>query len=67
MQHLCTFMMAAQYAYIQRPLPVWHRHAAEAIGMTRRMIAYYKNGSRPIPKTVWLACLGYEVLERHAD
>ncbi|MHB9137604.1 MAG: helix-turn-helix domain-containing protein [Acidithiobacillus ferrooxidans] len=41
-------------------------HAAEAIGMTRRMIAYYKNGSRPIPKTVWLACIGYEVLERHA-
>ncbi|WP_223306946.1 DUF2442 domain-containing protein [Acidithiobacillus ferrivorans] len=38
--------------------------AAEAIGMTRRMIAYYKNGSRPIPKTVWLACIGYEVLER---
>ena len=40
--------------------------AAEAIGMTRRMIAYYKNGSRSIPKTVWLACIGYEVLERHA-
>ncbi|MHB1581299.1 MAG: helix-turn-helix domain-containing protein [Acidithiobacillus sp.] len=41
-------------------------HAAEAIGMTRRMMAYYKNGSRQIPKTVWLACIGYEVLERHA-
>ncbi|MBE7567762.1 DUF2442 domain-containing protein [Acidithiobacillus thiooxidans] len=40
--------------------------AAEAIGMTRRMMAYYKNGSRPIPKTVWLACIGYEVIERHA-
>ncbi|MHB8354794.1 MAG: helix-turn-helix domain-containing protein [Burkholderiales bacterium] len=41
-------------------------HAAEAIGMTRRMVAYYKNGSRPTPKTVWLAGIGYEVLECHA-
>lgn len=40
--------------------------AANAIGMTRRMIAYYKSGARPIPKTVWLACIGYEALEQQA-
>ena len=34
--------------------------AAEALGMTRRMIAHYRSGSRPIPKTVQLACVGWE-------
>ena len=40
--------------------------AAQAIGMTRRMIAYYKSGTRTIPKTVWLACVGYESLQHKA-
>ena len=35
--------------------------AAEALGMTRRMIAHYRTGSRPIPKVVGLACQGAEV------
>lgn len=30
--------------------------AAEALGMTRRMIAHYRTGSRPIPKVVGMAC-----------
>lgn len=30
--------------------------AAESLGMTRRMIAHYRTGSRPIPKVVGLAC-----------
>ena len=34
--------------------------AAEALGMTRRMIAHYRTGSRPIPKVVGLACKGVE-------
>ena len=34
--------------------------AASALGMTRRMIAHYRSGSRPIPRTVQLACLGWE-------
>lgn len=29
--------------------------AAEALGMTRRMIAHYRTGSKPIPKVVGLA------------
>jgi len=40
--------------------------AAEAIGMTRRMIAHYRTGSRPIPRHVWLACIGWETLKRRS-
>jgi len=40
--------------------------AAEALGMTRRMIAHYRSGTRPIPKTVQLACIGWEALQRAA-
>lgn len=35
--------------------------AAETLGMTRRMIAHYRTGSRPVPKVVGLACLGWEL------
>jgi hypothetical protein len=34
--------------------------AAEALGLSRRMIAYYDNGTWPVPKTVMLACEGYD-------
>lgn len=34
--------------------------AANVLGMTRRMMAYYRTGSRPIPKVVMLACMGWE-------
>jgi hypothetical protein len=40
--------------------------AAEALGMTRRMIAHYRSGTRPIPKTVQLACIGWETLKKAA-
>lgn len=40
--------------------------AAEALGMTRRMIAHYRSGSRPIPKTVQLACIGWEAQQKAA-
>jgi len=33
--------------------------AAEAIDISRRMLNYYLSGARPIPKTVWLACVGW--------
>lgn len=36
--------------------------AAQAIGVSRRMLNYYLSGAKPIPKTVWLACLGWETL-----
>ena len=35
--------------------------AAESLGMTRRMIAHYRTGSKPIPKVVGLACKGWEI------
>jgi hypothetical protein len=35
--------------------------AAEALGMSRRMVTYYRTGIKPIPKHVWLACLGWEL------
>ena len=35
--------------------------ATEALGLSRRMIAHYRTGSRPIPRIVHLACKGWEV------
>jgi hypothetical protein len=32
---------------------------AQAIGVSRRMLCYYLHGAKPIPKTVWLACVGW--------
>ena len=32
--------------------------AADALGLSRRMIAHYRTGSRPIPRVVALACQG---------
>jgi hypothetical protein len=37
--------------------------AAEALGMSRRMVTYYRTGIKPIPKHVWLACLGWELTQ----
>lgn len=34
--------------------------AAAALGLSRRMVAYYDNGAYPVPKTVMLACEGWE-------
>ncbi len=36
--------------------------AADVLGMSRRMIAYYNIGAKPIPKHVGLACRGYEAI-----
>jgi hypothetical protein len=38
--------------------------AAKALGLSRRMIAYYNIGAKPIPRTVGLACRGWEA-EQH--
>jgi hypothetical protein len=34
--------------------------AAEAIGLTRRTVSQYRTGARPVPRTVTLACKGWE-------
>jgi Protein of unknown function (DUF2442) len=35
--------------------------AADALGLSRRMVAYYSSGEKPIPKPILLACKGWEV------
>lgn len=35
--------------------------AAEALGISRRSVAYYSNGERAIPRAILLACKGWEV------
>ena len=34
--------------------------AAEALGISRRMVSYYRTAQKPIPRAIWLACLGWE-------
>jgi hypothetical protein len=34
--------------------------AAEALGISRRMVSYYRTARKPIPRSIWLACLGWE-------
>lgn len=40
--------------------------AAKALGVTTRTISAYGTGARPIPKTVLLACKGWEVEQAEA-
>ena len=35
--------------------------AAEALGISRRMVSYYRTAAKSIPRAIWLACLGWEV------
>ena len=34
--------------------------ASQALGMSRRMVSYYRTAQKSIPRHVWLACLGWE-------
>lgn len=36
--------------------------AAEALGLSRRTVAYYSNGERPVPKAIQLACKGWDAV-----
>lgn len=36
------------------------QQAADAVGISRRMLNRYLTGQKPVPKTVWLACKGWE-------
>jgi len=40
--------------------------AAEELGISRRMLAYYRSGQKPVPRHIWLACLGWEVERQKA-
>ena len=39
--------------------------AADALGVSRRMVAYYSNGDRAVPKPILLACRGWEADRPH--
>ncbi|MGH6828047.1 MAG: DUF2442 domain-containing protein [Rhizomicrobium sp.] len=34
---------------------------ADGLGVSRRMVAYYSNGEKPVPRPILLACKGWEV------
>lgn len=34
--------------------------AADALGLSRRMVSYYRTAQKNIPRAIWLACLGWE-------
>ncbi|MFN7503951.1 MAG: DUF2442 domain-containing protein [Limnobacter sp.] len=34
--------------------------AAESLGISRRMVSYYRTAQKSIPRAIWLACLGWE-------
>ncbi|WP_262966130.1 DUF2442 domain-containing protein [Methylobacter psychrophilus] len=36
--------------------------AAKALGISRRMLIYYRDGEKPVPRSIWLACLGWEAV-----
>ena len=40
--------------------------AAAALGVSRRMVAYYSNGEKTVPRPILLACRGWEVEARAA-
>jgi hypothetical protein len=40
--------------------------AAEALGLSRRQVAYYASGEHEVPRTVLLACKGWEAERRVA-
>jgi hypothetical protein len=40
--------------------------AAAALGLSRRQVAYYASGERAVPRTVLLACKGWEAERRSA-
>ncbi|TWA69719.1 hypothetical protein FBZ84_103436 [Azospirillum baldaniorum] len=39
---------------------------ADALGISRRLIAYYLSGEKEIPRTIALACTGYDTITRSA-
>ena len=49
---------------------IWMAHhgmtldaAAQALDISRRMLAYYRSGEKPIPRSVGLAMLGWDIVQ----
>jgi len=47
------------FAWINRHA-LTQQQAATSLGLSRRMLAYYLSGAKPLPRTVALACIGWE-------
>jgi len=56
------FMPSAEFVTWRGGMGLTQEKAAAALGLSKRMIAYYESGEKPIPKTVRLACIGLEAL-----
>ena len=41
--------------------------AAQALGISRRMVSYYRTAQKVIPRAMWLACLGWEITRPSSD
>ena len=55
---LRAFATTARFGSISR--------AAEALGISRRMVSYYRTAHKSIPRQTWLACLGWEAVKPEA-
>lgn len=51
------WMSADELAALMGELGWSFAQAADALGISKRMLKYYAAGVHPIPKTVWLACM----------
>ena len=47
-------------SYIEVPRICGSTSAHDALGISRRMVSYYRTAQKAIPRPIWLACLGWE-------
>lgn len=63
MEQSGEFMRSGEFKRWRQRIGLTQERAADALGLSLRMVKYYESGTKPIPKTVRLACLGYETKE----
>ena len=70
-EHLARVAAAAQMsadqfrAWMERNRLTYDA-AADTLGIARRLVAYYVSGDKPVPRTVALACAGYDTITHQA-
>lgn len=58
--HLALEQDAAAFKAWRKAHRFTQAQAADALGLSLRTVKYYEKGEQPIPKTVKLACIGYD-------
>jgi hypothetical protein len=53
------YMRAEEFKRWRRRHELTQARAADALGLSLRMVKYFESGAKPISKTVRLACAGY--------